>query len=110
MDYRQTQKEYQRLQQEIQKKRRAKTREFVRRVSKRMERSPSPFRAAHPQPTEPAHDLPEFRTCPMMRPKTSRAAIPDGPPQSCSYEHMHNVIPKALSASRRIGIMCRTSG
>ncbi len=55
-------KEYQRLQREILEKRRAKTRERVRRVRKRMERAPSPFRRARKRPNDPARDLNDLRT------------------------------------------------
>lgn len=61
-DYRQTRKEYRRLQKEILEKRAAKAGELVRGVMERMERAPSPIRKARPQPTEQAHHLRGFRT------------------------------------------------
>ena len=60
-DYRQTQKEYQRLQEEILKKRAAKAEELVRGVMRRMDRAPNPFRRARPRPIDRVRDLPEFR-------------------------------------------------
>ncbi len=61
-DYRQAQKEYQRLQQEILAKRAEKAGERVRRVMKRMDRAPSPFRRARTRPTDPVRDLNDLRT------------------------------------------------
>jgi len=55
-------KEYRRLQKEILEKRRAKTRERVRRVMKRMERAPSPFQRVRTRPIDPARQLDDFRT------------------------------------------------
>lgn len=54
--------EYQRLQKEILEKRRAKTRERVRRVMKRIERAPSPFQRARTRPIDPARHLNDLRT------------------------------------------------
>ena len=55
-------KDYRRIQQEILEKRAAKTQKYVRRVMKRMERSARPILVVHPRPTDPAHQLPAFRT------------------------------------------------
>lgn len=53
---------YSRIQQEILEKRAAKTREYVRRVMKRVERSAHPILAASPRPTDPVQQLPAFHT------------------------------------------------
>ena len=62
MDYQQTQKECQRLQQEILEKRAVKAGELVRRVMKRMDRAPSPFRRDRTRPIDPVSDLNDLRT------------------------------------------------
>ena len=54
-------KEYQRLQKENLEKRRVKTRERIRRVMKRMERAPSPFRRTRTSPIEGARQLNDFQ-------------------------------------------------
>lgn len=61
-DYQRTQKECQRLQREILEKRAVKVGERVRRVMKRMDRAPSPFRRARTRPTDPVRDLNDLRT------------------------------------------------